>query len=174
MRHIPKPAPGEYAPYTTMYFDLIPDDGQVLAHLAANLGKMRDLVSGMSATQSTTPHAPGEWTVNEILCHIIDDERIFTYRALRFARGDSTELPGFEQDDYVPPSQANDRSLESILAEHEAVRQSTIMLFTHLPEAALTRTGVASGNPLSVRAAAYHIAGHEMHHYNSIRENYLE
>jgi hypothetical protein len=104
---------------------------------------------------------------------MIDVERIYSYRALRFARNDATALPGFEQDDYVPNSGANNRPIDDLLNEFSAVRNATIPLFASLDESAFARAGVASGDLMSVRAAAYIIAGHELHHRNSIRENYL-
>ncbi len=173
MKHIPKPAAGEYAPYTLMYIDLVPNDGQVLQHLQTSLADITDFVRSCPADRLDVPHAPGEWTIKEILVHIIDDERIYCYRALRYARGDSTELPGFEQDDYVPYSNANARSLDSILDELTAVRHATIAFFNSVDDDALLRRGVGSGNIMSVRAAAYHIAGHEMHHLQSIKQNYF-
>lgn len=173
MTHIiPKPEPGEYAPYTVMYFDVIPDDGLVLDHLRDQVTALRELVAGVDDRALSTPHAPGEWTIKQILLHIIDDERIYAYRALRIARGDQTDLPGFEQDDYIEPSQANTRSIDSLLHEFETVRHATLSLFENLPEDALVSSGVANGHRMSVRAAAYHIAGHAMHHIVSIRENY--
>ncbi len=107
------------------------------------------------------------------MVHIIDDERIYCYRALRYARNDKTELPGFEQDEYVPYSRANERDVEEIIEEFTSVRKATITFFNSLDDAALNRRGIRSGNVMSVRAAAYHISGHEMHHINSIQENYL-
>ena len=174
MRTIPKPQPGEYAPYTTMYIDLLPNDGRILQHLGDNLESSRQFIATFPTTALAKPHAPNEWTIKEILVHIIDDERIYAYRALRFARNDSTELPGFEQDDYIAPSRANERTLDDIFAEFSAVRAATLTLYENLPEEALIRAGIASGNPMSVRTIAYHIAGHELHHMNSIRENYGE
>lgn len=173
IRTIPKPEEGEYNPYTIMYIGLLPDDGMVLNHMAANLEVVKALVGEFSDKQLTTPHQPDEWTIKEILVHIIDDERIYAYRTLRFARNDQTELPGFEQDDYARYSGANDRSIEDILDEYTHVRHSTITLFNYLPEPAQTRAGIANGHIMSVRAAAYHIAGHELHHVASIKENYL-
>lgn len=118
------------------------------------------------------PHELGEWTVKEILQHITDDERIYAYRVLRFARNELTELAGFDPDVVAAHSGANDRSLSSLLAEYRTVRESTLSLFEGLPEAALTRIGTANGNPMSVRAGALHIAGHELHHLASIETNY--
>ena len=171
-RLISKPAVGEFAPYTSMYIDLLPNDGQVLTHMQDNLQKTIDLMLSFPEEKLIEPHAAGEWTIKEIIVHIIDDERIYAYRALRFARGDTTKLPGFEQDDYVPTSRANERDTQGIIEELKAVRAATITLFNSFTDRALLRQGVGSGNVLSVRAAAYHIAGHELHHLNSIHENY--
>ncbi|MBT3240070.1 MAG: DinB family protein [Chloroflexi bacterium] len=172
MKLIAKPSEGEFAPYTSMYIDLLPDDLQIIKHLQENLINTTQFARSFPEEKLGTPHKKGEWTIKEILVHIIDDERIYCYRALRFARNDSTILPGFEQDDYVPFSRANSRELEDILEEFSAVRMATIAFFNSLDHESLTRKGVGSGNSMSVRAAAYHIAGHELHHVNSIKENY--
>ena len=173
MRKITKPEAGEYAPYAAMYIDLLPGDGRVLERLESNFDEVRMLVSSLSEDRLTYRYAPGKWSIKEILVHIVDDERIYAYRALRFARGDSAELPGFEQDDYARKSGADERSLASIFAEYEAVRRATVTMFEGLPDEAFERSGVADGKVMSVRAAAYHIAGHELHHLNVIRERYL-
>lgn len=173
MKAIPKPETGEYAPYAIMYIGLLPDDGQVVKHLQDNLNTMIEFIRSFPAERLTYRWAEGEWTIKEILGHIIDDERIYCYRALRFARNDPTELPGFEQDDYVRYAGANERELEEILTEYTAVRQATITFFNSLEDKALPRAGVANGHLMSVRAAAYHIAGHELHHLDSMRQNYL-
>jgi uncharacterized damage-inducible protein DinB len=119
-------------------------------------------------------YAEGKWTIKEVLVHIIDDERIYAYRALRFARNDKTELPGFEQDPYAYYSYANQRTAESIVEEYEAVRLSTIALFNNLSDDAIARSGVANKNEVTVRALGYHIAGHELHHLNIIKTRYLK
>ena len=173
LRSIPKPLDGEFAPYAIMYIGLLPDDGLVLAHMQENLQIVTDLVRPLSEVQLTTPFAEGEWTIKEILVHIVDDERIYAYRALRAARNDQTELPGFDQELFATYSGANQCSLESILEEYASVRAATITLFNNLPDEAFTRASVANGHVMSVRAAAYHIAGHELHHLNSIQQNYL-
>ena len=173
MRLIPKPLEGEFAPYAIMYIGLLPDDGLVLSHMQENLTRISNLVRPLSEVKRTQPFASGEWTINEILLHIVDDERIYAYRALRAARNDHTELPGFDQEAYVPYSDANRRSLDGILEEYASVRAATITLFNNLPDEAFTRGNIANGHLMSVRAAAYHIAGHELHHLNSIQQNYL-
>lgn len=172
MRTIPKPLDGEFAPYAIMYIGLLSNDGHVLMHMDSNMQRVFDLVRLMSEAHRTTPFAPDEWTVNEILLHIADDERIYAYRALRAARGDTTELPGFDQDVFTRYSAANTRSLDSLLDEYASVRAATISLFANLPDEAFTRAVTANGHIMSVRAAAYHIAGHELHHLNSIQQNY--
>lgn len=171
-RDIPKPKAGEFPPYASMYIDLIPDEGQLLQHLVDNLDTVKTAINMLPADKLDVPHAQGEWTVKEILVHIIDDERIYAYRALRFARGDTTPLPGFEQEDYDSASNANQRNLSDIFAEYHSVRQATVMLLNSLDDEALMRSGTANGNPVTVRALAYHMAGHELHHLYSIHENY--
>ncbi|KAA3663628.1 MAG: DinB family protein [Chloroflexi bacterium] len=156
-----------------MYIGLLPDDDLILKHLQDNLENTIQFIHSLPHEILAYRYAEGEWTIKEILVHIIDDERIYCYRALRYARGDTIELPGFEQDDYVPYSGANKRGIEEIIEELISVRKATITFFGSLDDAALLRKGVGSGNIMSVRAAAYHIAGHELHHIKSIRENYL-
>ncbi|MEM7657506.1 MAG: DinB family protein [Bacteroidota bacterium] len=118
-------------------------------------------------------YAPGKWTLAESFLHLIDAERVFTYRALSIARGDTAALPGFNQDDYVPLSGAAHRKGADLLAEYQAVRQASIQLFAHLDEAAMARMGTASGHPISAKALGFILAGHEQHHLNLFREKYL-
>lgn len=174
MKTIPKPEPGEYAPYAIMYIGLLPDDGLILKYLEDNLRTTTDFMRALPHEKLYYRYAEGKWTIKEILAHLIDDERIYAYRALRFARNDQTELPGFEQDAYAVESGANERSLDELLEEIAAVRKSTIALFNSFDDRVLTRHGVASGNVMSVRAIAYHIAGHELRHLNMIKERYLQ
>ncbi len=171
MRLIPRPKPGEYAPYTIEYFDLVPGD-DVLGHMSSCLTSTVEFFEALPEDVLAEPHLEGEWTVKEILQHITDDERIYAYRTLRFARNDPTELPSFDQEMVAAYSEANTRSLDSLLSEYVTVRRATLSLFDGLPEAALVRVGKTNDNPMSVRAAAFHIAGHELHHLDSIRTNY--
>lgn len=174
MRIIEKPGEGEFPPYAIMYIKLLPDDGLLLKHLAENFTNVKQFILSLPEDKLTYKYAKNKWTIKEILVHIIDDERIYTYRAMCFARNEKTELPGFEQDDYVAFSNANDRSIENILREYEAVRNATIALFEGLDEIALLREGIANNNKATVRALGYHIAGHELHHINIIKEKYLD
>ncbi len=173
LRSIEKPAEDEYPPYAAMYIGLLPDDGLVLSHMKDNLDATLRLIGSIPEDRLFHRYAQSKWTIKEILVHIIDDERIYGYRALRFARNDKSELPGFEQDDYARYSGANEREVGSILEEYSATRRSTISFFGGLDQRALLRSGVADSNRVSVRALAYHIAGHELHHFNVIRERYL-
>jgi hypothetical protein len=172
VKNISKPQPGESAPYTADYIACVPDDDQVLQHLVDDQAALKDYLTSLPAAKLTTPHKAGEWTVQEVLGHIIDTERIFSYRALRIARNDQTELPGFEQADYVPYSGANARTLDDLLAEFASVRAASLSLFNSFDDAAWERAGRASGHPLTVRAAVYIVAGHARYHLRSIQENY--
>ncbi len=173
-RIIQKPKQGEFPQYASMYIDTIPDDGKLLYHFWFNLQLTKNLILNLSEGALLYRYAEGKWTVKEVLVHIIDDERIYAYRALRFARNDKTELPGFDQDPYAYYSNANDRTAESIVEEYEAVRLSTIALFNNFTDDVMLRSGVANNNQVTVRALGYHIAGHELHHLNIIKTRYLK
>ncbi|MDP4150295.1 MAG: DinB family protein [Bacteroidota bacterium] len=173
MQRIEKPKDGEFPAYAAMYMKWVPDDGKLLSHLEENAKMVRRLILSLPEENLLFRYARDKWTIKEMLVHLIDDERIYSYRALRFARHDRTELPGFEQDDYVPYSNANARTATSILQEYAAVRQATIALFGSFDEAALLRGGIANGNQVTVRALGYHIAGHELHHLHLLKEKYL-
>lgn len=174
-RIIPKPLEGEYPPYAIMYMKLIPDDGRVLEHLRNNFMAAKGFIYSLPEKMLYHRYAEGKWSIKETLVHIIDDERIFAYRALRFARNEQLNLIGFDQDSYAIYSKADERDLDNIFDEYLAVRLSTIMLFNGLPEDSLLRIGKGTGtaNNASVRALAYHIAGHEQHHINLIKERYI-
>ncbi len=173
MRLIRKPRDGEFAEYAIQYIGLLPDDGRVLEHLRANLAATKALVEALPEERLRFRYAEGKRSIKEIVQHLSDDERIYAYRALRFARGDATELPGFDQNAFTHVADGDYRPIDELLAEFEAVRASTIALFEGLPGDSLVRSGVASGHLMSVRAIAYHIAGHELRHANIIRERYL-
>jgi uncharacterized damage-inducible protein DinB len=173
MRKIEKPKEGEYPAYAIMYMKLIPNDGLLLKHLHDGFDSIKKLILSLPEEKLLYRYANNKWTIKEVLVHLVDDERIYAYRALCFARNEKTPLPGFEQDDYITSSNANDRSIESILDEYEAVRKATIALYEGLDDDALLRSGIANNNKATVRALGYHIAGHELHHLNIITERYL-
>jgi hypothetical protein len=118
MKSIDKPGKDEYPPYAGMYMKLVPDDGLVLDHLEMNGRVIKKLFLSLSPDKLLYRYAPGKWTLKEMLVHLIDDERIYTYRALRFARNDDTQLHGFNQDEFVRFSKANERDLDNILDEY--------------------------------------------------------
>ena len=163
-----RPDPSEYAHYYHQYISRVPD-GALLDFLTRQLGDYRELFSGVSDTGAGQRPEPQKWSAKEVLGHVCDAERIMSYRALRFARGDSQELHGFEQDDYVREANFNSRSLCDLLTEFESVRKATIALLGSLEPQAQARKGVANNNPVSVRALAYVIAGHAQHHLEGLR-----
>jgi len=169
---IPRPAEHEYSPYYADYIARVPD-GDLCATLAAQLTDTLALVRAIPEARGTYRYAPGKWSIKEVLGHVTDTERIMSYRALRIARGDTTPLPGFEQDDYVLAGGFDRRTLQDLSDELAAVRQATLHLFRHLDPPALARRGSASDKPVSVRALAYIIAGHERHHVAILTAKYL-
>lgn len=167
------PSKEEYPAYTEMYMKWVKKDGSLLEQLQNSLEKTVSLATTLSHEELQFRYKENKWSIKEVLVHIIDDERIYGYRALAFARNDKTVLPGFEQDEYNDHSDTSTRTIENILAEYKAVRQSTIALFNGFSDRALQRIGMANGNKTSVRALGYHILGHELHHIKIIQDNYL-
>lgn len=163
-----RPESTEYADFYRNYIAKVPD-GPLLDFLTKQPGNYRQLLTGVSSDDAATPTAPGKWSMKQILGHLCDTERVISYRALRFARGDGKELPGFEQDDYVRAAGSNSRSLADLLSELDAVRKSTLALFSSFAPGVEMRRGVANGNPVTVRALAYIVAGHAQHHYELLK-----
>ena len=169
---IPRPAPGEYAPFHAGYVAMVPD-GDVLATLKKQLGETLRLLSRLGEPKSRYRYAPGKWSIREVVGHLIDAERVFTYRALTFARGDKTPLPGFDENMWAAASNADARTLKSLLEELKAMRSATLALFKSFNAEQLARIGIASGHPVSVRGLLYVTTGHERHHIKILRERYL-
>jgi hypothetical protein len=169
---IAPPDPTEYAPYFGRYITLV-GGHDIVAALQDQPRETLALLSGLSEAQGDYRYAADKWSIKEMLGHLIDTERVFAYRALRFARNDSTPLASFEQDGYVQWGNFSDRRLADLIEEFVAVRAATVWLFRGLSPEAWIRRGVASGNPVSVRALAYIVAGHELHHQRILREKYL-
>lgn len=167
-----RPAPHESNDYFKRYINKVPNS-DIIASLSEGQKEMEQFCQQIPSNKWEHRYAEGKWTIKEVLMHIIDTERIMAYRALCIARNDQTSLPGFDQDDYILPSNANLRSPESLLAEYKAVRAATIALFVHFDQTMFTRMGTANNSPISPRALAYIIAGHEIHHLAIVRERYL-
>jgi hypothetical protein len=170
---IDKPDETEYLPYYGRYISLVPD-GDILALLSKQLEATLALLRSIPESQANFRYGADKWSIKEVVGHLIDTERIFAYRALRFARNDKTPLPGYEQDDYVRSASFDDYPLSDLVAELESVRQSSLFLFKHLDWEAWLRRGVANDSEVSVRALAHIIAGHELHHRDILRTRYLQ
>jgi hypothetical protein len=167
-----RPEASEHIPYYSKYICLVPN-GSILTILEKQVQETATLLKGISEEQGLTRYAPDKWSIKEVVGHLIDSERIFTYRAMRFARGDQTPLPSFEPDDYVRAAQFDRVPWAELRGELESVRRATVYFFKHLDEAAWQQHGIASDNPISVRALAYIIAGHELHHVALLKKHYL-
>jgi hypothetical protein len=167
-----RPAPDEFAPYYAGYIAQVPD-GDVIEALIGGAEIAAALLHDISEETASHAYAEGKWTLKEVIQHCADAERIFAYRALRFARGDATDLPGWDEKRYAPASGANARPFASLLDELESVRESTVTLFEGLPEASWSLRGTANGTPVSVRGIAWITAGHLLHHLEVIQERYL-
>ncbi len=168
---IARPQADEHIAYYSKYIDLIPGD-DVRGVLESQGESTQKLLAGVTDSQAMHRYATGKWTVKEVLGHIADAERVFSYRALRFGRGDATPLPGFDENQYVPAANSNVRSVASLRAELAAVRAATIALLDSFDESALTRLGPANGDMISVRALLWISAGHERHHVGLLRDRY--
>jgi uncharacterized damage-inducible protein DinB len=168
---IPRPAADEYDPYYAKYISLVPD-GDLVKILSAQIEETSNLLKAVAESKAGYRYAPGKWSIKEVVGHLSDAERIFSYRALRFGRGDTTPLPGFEQDDYVKGTNFDARLLTDLVNEFRAIRQATITLLKSFDEETLRRRGVASDKPISVQALAYCITGHELHHVGILRTRY--
>jgi uncharacterized damage-inducible protein DinB len=170
---ISKPEATDYPSYYATYINRVTGD-DLIESLENNFNTTKELIKSLNDDQLNYRYAEGKWSIKEILVHVMDAERIFAYRALRFARQDKTNLPGFEENDYVPASNASQRNINNILDEFAALRKSTIELFKNFDEKQLSQSGTANNNRISVCSLAYVIAGHELHHINVIRERYLQ
>ena len=168
-----RPQPGEYAPYYDRYISLVPAN-DILAALEDQRRQMLLLLCGRAEADGDLRYAPDKWSLKEVLGHVNDTERIMSYRALRISRGDATPIEGYEQDDYVRNGPFARLPLADLIEDYIAVRRATISLFRNLDEGAWSRRGVANKNEVTVRALAYIIAGHELHHGRIIEEKYLK
>lgn len=166
------PDRSEFADYYLPYVEKVAGD-DVMKVLANQPGEVLPLLEGVSEERSLYRYASDKWSIRQVMSHINDTERLFSFRAFWFARGLADPLPSFDQDDAVALAGADERSWSSHLDEFKSVRAATLTLFENLPDEAWMRRGVASGNPFSVRALAYICAGHVAHHVKVLRERYL-
>jgi len=164
---------GEFNPYYGQYIEQVAADLNLIDALEHSKVILVQFYRSLPEDKTMHRYQEGKWTLKEMLQHLIDTERVFSYRALRFARNDKSELMGFEQDDFVLNSRANDRSVNDLLQEYEIVRNATIALYKSASDETLSEVGIASGSPLSARAAGFITAGHDLHHIHLIKERYL-
>ncbi|MEA2724016.1 MAG: hypothetical protein QOH59_1787 [Gemmatimonadales bacterium] len=168
---IPRPAADEAAPFYHRYIAKVSGEN-VGEQLIDQLADVERFFGALDDTAALARYAPGKWSVKEILGHLTDVERIFSYRLLRVSRGDVTPLPGFDENAYVPPAGFDERPLRDLAAEFRALRLSTVALVNGLPSTSWSRRGNASGYPVSARALAYIIVGHVSHHLGVLRDRY--
>lgn len=167
-----RPRQGDYLDYYGKYVVVV-RDGDIVETLRAQLADTVALFRGISEEGAGHRYAEGKWTIRQVVGHLCDVERVMAYRALSFARADTTQLPGFEENDWAETAGSDERSLSSLIEELHAVRASTIALFGGFPAESWSRTGKANNAQVTVRALAWIIAGHELHHCRIIRERYL-
>lgn len=165
--------PNEYGTYQYNYIKLVSDEYTLVEELEISLHRFIKFVQDIPMDKFDYSYTEGKWTIKDIIQHIIDAERVFAYRALRFARNDSTELPGYEEDDFAKYANGSRRSIMELLNEMSAVRYATLSLFKSFDAEQLSRIGIASNNPMSVRAAGFIIIGHQNHHQQVFSERYL-
>ena len=167
-----RPSKLAYGEYYANYIGLVKED-DVHNALANSVTPSTEFWSSLTEEQGNYRYAEGKWSIKELLQHIIDTERIFSYRALAFARGETTTLPGYDENEYADASLADERKLSDLVQELSVVRQSTLHLFNSFSSENLDKIGEASNAPLSARAAGFIIVGHEIHHMNVLSEKYL-
>ena len=161
----------DFEKYIQRYLDLIPSEN-LLEELKSVGEKTVSLYSYLTEEQSKFAYTEGKWTLKEVLLHLSDTERVFQYRILAFARGEKSELPGFDEESYAANSFANERSLESLLKEYQLVRQSSLILLETLSPKVLNNIGTANGNQISAETIGKLIVGHNIHHLNMVEERY--
>jgi hypothetical protein len=166
-----KPESGEYKPYYDRYISLVEDD-DILGLLERQIGEIRTALGPLSEEKSLYRYEPGKWTVRGVVDHLIDLERVFGYRALAISRGEMQPLPSFDENNYAAASGADSRPLPELLNELEGARRSNLAMMRRFGEEAWRRVGTASGGPVSPRALAFIIAGHQEHHVRILRERY--
>jgi uncharacterized damage-inducible protein DinB len=162
----------EYADFYKSYIQVL-EDVELIEELEICLHEFIKFIQNIPMDKFDYRYEVGKWTIKEIIQHLIDSERIFSYRALRFSRNDKTPLPGFNENEYVDNSNGNNRNLQGLLTELAVVRQATLSLFNSFSQEQLTKIGIASNNEVSVRAIGFIIIGHQKHHQKIFAERYL-
>jgi uncharacterized damage-inducible protein DinB len=174
VKKISKPTLNEHAVYYEKYVDKVDNTISVLNQLKENGKQVVNLYKSLDAAQLTTPYEVGKWSLKDLLMHLIDCERVFIYRAMRFARKDRTPMPFFDEDEFAKNAKADLIPTNRLLKEYQATRNLSIQFFNNLTTAQCKQIGIASNSNMSVRACAWIICGHELHHLSVVRERYLK
>ena len=170
---IPRPQATDYPLYYHTYVNQLPEQGDVFDFLEIQATELQNLLSSLDDARAEEAYAEGKWTIKELFQHMLDSERIFAYRALCIARGESASLPGFDENMYAETSEANTRRLSDMLEEYNLVRKSNLYLFRSFSEEVLANIGTANNKEIKLSALIYVIAGHELHHINILKSRYL-
>lgn len=173
MKKITIPQENEYALYYEKFIVLVNKDKSVLDQLKENARLHEKKLLSLSDEVLSTPYASGKWSIKDIMMHLTDGERVFLYRAMRFARNDQSSLSFFDENEFAKQANATSMSIKNILKEYKTTRAATLAFFSNQSSAILKRTGIASNTPTSVRACAWIICGHELHHWKVIQDRYL-
>jgi hypothetical protein len=167
-----RPAANEHDPYFSRYIDLVGHEEDILSAFGEQSSTMQKMLSALDETRALFRYEDGKWSVKEVVGHMIDTERIMSYRALAIARGEKQPLPGFDQDEYMQLANFDSWRLGDLAESYALVRRTNLVFFQNLPEEAWSRRGIASEKDVTVRALAWIIAGHERHHMKVLREKY--
>jgi len=167
-----RPEADEYASFYETYVSLVPE-GEVVETLRRQSEEVSALLAGIAEERAAYAYAPGKWSIKQVVGHVIDAERIFSYRAMAIARGERAALPGMDQDEYMAGADFDARTLADLAEEFSHLRRSNVLMLRGLSATAWSRRGTASGHEVTVRALAYIIAGHAAHHLQVLRTRYL-
>ncbi len=173
MKKITKPTQFEHADYYGSFIKLVNENTSVLNQLKNNAKEIELLILSLTELQLTTAYAEGKWTIKDIIQHLIDCERVFVYRAMRFARHDKTAQPFFDENEFAKAAKASSMPIKKLLKEYKTTRQSTLAFFNNQSADTCKRAGIAGNTSTTVRALAWIICGHELHHLGVVRERYL-
>ena len=173
MKNLTTPKPDEYADFYAGYIQRATARGDVLAALPKQIDEIKSALGNLTNEQALFRDAPKEWSIKEVMGHLNDVERVFSYRLLRVSRNDATPLPGFEQDDYVREAGFDNHPLQDLIQEFEYLRRANILAIHNMTDQAALRVGTASGHPVSARALIHMLVGHVDHHIESLNEKYL-
>ncbi len=173
MKNITRPKAGEYPEYFEKYYSKLPAEGNLFDLMTKSNMDTIDVITSVDGETLEFRYAEGKWSIREIIQHLMDSERVFAYRAMRIARGDKSENPGYDENVYAANSNADSRNIMDMVREFSLLRASTIELFKSLSEEGLQQVGFANGYKVTPAAIGYAIVAHEMHHLKVIEEKYL-